>query len=121
VIRTRGGLWTIPGGRVDPGETPAEAAEREAFEEAGVSGRLRAAPVDSVVLIKRPSEVLRPSTTRAPVFLLEVLAAEEPEETYRHPEWMTPAEAKRRLAEGRLPWSSAARIRAVHAAMRALG
>jgi len=52
---------------------------------------------------------------------LEVLAAEEPEETYRHPEWMSPADAERRLAEGRMPWSSGARIRALHAAMRALG
>jgi hypothetical protein len=57
----------------------------------------------------------------APVFLLEVLAAEEPEETYRHPEWMTPADAEKRVSEGRLPWSSAARVRALHAALRALG
>ncbi|MFL5766749.1 MAG: NUDIX domain-containing protein [Actinomycetota bacterium] len=121
VIRTRSGLWTLPGGRVDPGETPAQAAEREAFEEAGVSGRLDPRSVGEVVLIKRPSEVLRPSMMRAPVFLLEVLAAEEPEETYRHPQWMRPADAEKRLSDGRMPWSSGARIRALHAAMRALG
>jgi 8-oxo-dGTP pyrophosphatase MutT (NUDIX family) len=27
--------WEIPGGRIDPGETPVEAAAREAFEETG--------------------------------------------------------------------------------------
>jgi 8-oxo-dGTP pyrophosphatase MutT (NUDIX family) len=106
---------------VDPGETPAEAAEREAFEEAGVSGRLDPQPVDAVMLIKRPTEVLRPTRMRAPVFLLEVLATEAPEETYRHPEWLAPAEAEQRLSQGRMRWSSAARVRALHAAMRTLG
>lgn len=30
-------LWQLPAGKVDPGERPAEAAVREALEEAGVS------------------------------------------------------------------------------------
>jgi len=121
VIRTRSGLWTIPGGHVDPGETPAQAAEREALEEAGVIGRLDPEPVDAVVLIKRASDILHPAHMVAPVFRLEVLAATEPEEEFRHPEWMTPDEAEKRLIEGRMPWSSGARIRALRAATRAIG
>jgi 8-oxo-dGTP pyrophosphatase MutT (NUDIX family) len=42
-IRPRGkpaGLWALPKGRVDPGESPAETAVREVREETGVSGRL---------------------------------------------------------------------------------
>ncbi len=31
------GFWSIPGGRVDPGETPEEGAVRELFEEAGIA------------------------------------------------------------------------------------
>lgn len=30
------GLWSVPGGRVEPGETPAQAAAREVAEETGV-------------------------------------------------------------------------------------
>ena len=30
------GRWTFPAGAVDPGETPADAARREAWEEAGI-------------------------------------------------------------------------------------
>ena len=39
------GLWSLPGGRIEPGETPAEAATREVFEETGLQvsvGRLLA-------------------------------------------------------------------------------
>jgi 8-oxo-dGTP diphosphatase len=43
VIRPRGkpeGLWALPKGRIDPGESPAATAAREVLEETGVSGTL---------------------------------------------------------------------------------
>lgn len=36
----RKGEWSIPGGRIEPGETEAEAALRELHEETGVQARL---------------------------------------------------------------------------------
>ncbi len=37
-----GNLWEFPGGRVEPGEAPEEAAVRELFEETGFSARIEA-------------------------------------------------------------------------------
>ena len=49
------GSWSLPGGRVEPGETPAEAVEREVLEETGlrvqagaVVGRVRLPGVGAV-------------------------------------------------------------------------
>jgi 8-oxo-dGTP diphosphatase len=42
-IRPQGkpeGVWALPKGNVDPGESPAETALREVWEETGVRGRL---------------------------------------------------------------------------------
>ena len=41
VQRSDDNLWALPGGITDPGETLAESAERELWEEAGIVGRAR--------------------------------------------------------------------------------
>src|SRR5437016_9530254 len=40
LVQTRGGRWTFPKGGTEPGLTHAQAAALEAFEEAGVHGRM---------------------------------------------------------------------------------
>src|SRR5262249_20579207 len=43
LVQTRGGRWTFPKGSAEPGLTHAQAAALEAFEEAGVHGRMEEA------------------------------------------------------------------------------
>jgi len=41
VIRDRWGQWTLPKGKIDPGETPRETAVREIEEETGISAQIK--------------------------------------------------------------------------------
>lgn len=104
LVRTRRGAWTFPGGKVEPGETPAQSAAREAREEAGVTGLLESEPIAWVRLRKRPRDLLRDGTM-SPVFLLKVEALEKPDEGYRHPAWWSLTQVERALRDGRAPWS----------------
>jgi ADP-ribose pyrophosphatase YjhB (NUDIX family) len=64
------GLWSIPGGKVEPGESRAEAVVRELAEETGlpvvvgehVGTVERAAPADDVFVIHDYRAVLSPGT-----------------------------------------------------------
>src|SRR5208283_1810191 len=44
LVQSRGGRWIFPKGGVEPGLTPAQSAALEAFEEAGVHGRMEEMP-----------------------------------------------------------------------------
>ncbi|MGW1541913.1 NUDIX domain-containing protein [Streptomyces sp. NPDC002309] len=46
--------WVAPGGKVEPGETPREAAVRELFEETGVDAELLGVPAAAAVRSYRP-------------------------------------------------------------------
>jgi 8-oxo-dGTP pyrophosphatase MutT (NUDIX family) len=102
LVRTRSGRWTFPKGGVDPGLSCAESAAREAFEEAGVYGRIAPRPLMRYLHSKRTSlrEGRRQEMT-VEAYLLQVLRQGTPLEDGREPTWFSPEKARKRLADGR--------------------
>jgi 8-oxo-dGTP pyrophosphatase MutT (NUDIX family) len=106
LVRTRGsGRWTFPKGSAEPGLTHAQAAALEAFEEAGVHGRIEEASFARYVLRKRGDA--RNSAARSGdkelinAHLCEVVRLGPPQEPKRNRTWFSVKDARRRLREGR--------------------
>jgi 8-oxo-dGTP pyrophosphatase MutT (NUDIX family) len=101
LVETRGGRWTFPKGSAEPGLTHAQAAALEAFEEAGVHGRIEEA---SFASYSRPAPG-NVRSHRSPVVvhahLCEVTWLDAPQEADRNPTWFTADKAKRRLRDDR--------------------
>jgi 8-oxo-dGTP pyrophosphatase MutT (NUDIX family) len=102
LVRTRGGRWTFPKGRVESGLTHAQAAALEAFEEAGVHGRIEETAFARYVHVKAPRN--RPSDeieVTISAHLCEVSRLVAPEEDDRDPTWHSAEKARRRLRDHR--------------------
>lgn len=94
IITTRSGkFWTVPKGNIKKGLSVSESATEEAFEEAGISGRLIKPNIGSYNY-KKPG-----GRYRVKLFLCEVtaLAASFPEDHFRTRRWETPKKAGRLL------------------------
>ncbi len=103
LVRTRNGHWTFPKGRVEQDATNADAAAREAYEEAGVRGS-----VDSVPFFRYRHCKPRQLGSHRQVILVDahlckVKRLTPPLEEYRDPTWFSVPEAKRRLKKSRPP------------------
>jgi 8-oxo-dGTP pyrophosphatase MutT (NUDIX family) len=95
LIRRRdGGAWGIPKGFIDPGDSPEGAALNEAWEEAGIRGRLVGQAVGTYGYQK-----FRTSLTVA-VYVMRVVEelAEWPERRWRQRRWAPMSEAASLLA-----------------------
>jgi 8-oxo-dGTP pyrophosphatase MutT (NUDIX family) len=107
LVRTRGSRrWTFPKGSAEPGLTHAQAAALEAFEEAGVHGRMEEASFTRYVRRKggdAENHASRSDEKRIAVnaHLCEVLRLSPPKESRRDRTWFSVDDAKRRLREGR--------------------
>jgi 8-oxo-dGTP pyrophosphatase MutT (NUDIX family) len=103
LVRTRSGKWIFPKGNAEPGLTHAQAAAIEAFEEAGVHGRMEEA---CFVRYTRRKRAARDSarSARSQVInahLCEVLRLKPSPEAGRNPTWFSPQKAKRCLRQKR--------------------
>jgi 8-oxo-dGTP pyrophosphatase MutT (NUDIX family) len=95
---TNPGQWALPGGRLEPGETPEQAAVREAEEEVGLAGAEVAGQLDDFV------------TDSGFVITPVVLVAPEPARLRRNPaevHSLHPIALSRLLADDVLRWASA--------------
>jgi 8-oxo-dGTP pyrophosphatase MutT (NUDIX family) len=106
LVRTRGGrCWTFPKGSAEPGLTHAQAAALEAFEEAGVHGRIEEASF-ARYRRKRVDGESRASRSREKevtvnAYLCEVLRLSPTQESERNRTWFSVEDARQRLREGR--------------------
>ena len=104
LVQTRNGRWTFPKGGVEPGLTHAQTAALEAFEEAGVHGRMEEASFARYIRRKR-SGARRSAVLEIAVHahLCEVLRLGPPQEAWRNPTWFSSKKAKQRLQQDRTP------------------
>lgn len=103
LVKTRAGSkWTFPKGDPERSLTHSQAAEREAWEEAGVRGGIE--PKHFHLYLHSKGVFWKASGVREYVikaFLLEVDEVANPHEHDRNPTWFSPDEARKILAKGR--------------------
>lgn len=104
LVQTRKGRWTFPKGGVEPRLTNAQTAALEAFEEAGVHGRMEEESF-ARYMRRRRSGLQRSAATEIAVHahLCEVSRLDPPQEARRNPTWFSPEKAKQRLQQDRAP------------------
>ena len=98
ITSRRGKRWIIPKGVIDPGTSAGESAAKEAYEEAGIRGRLSDAPVGEYRYEKWGG------ICTVKVFLLEVQSVLDtwPEASTRQRQWLTVTDAARLIKEPEL-------------------
>lgn len=92
--------WIIPKGWSEPGESPAKAAARETFEEAGVTGRIVGEPLGVYVYGKRrPNGEVVDCEVTAHLLLVEKELKDWPERKCRKRRWISAEELTARIEE----------------------
>lgn len=114
LVRTRGGRWIFPKGSAEPGLTHAQAAALEAFEEAGVHGRMEEASFIQYSRYKRGSgtEIV------VKVYLCQVQRLDRAPEAGRDPTWFSPERAVKKLRDDRGQKHGAELARVIEEAVR---
>ena len=95
------GRWIIPKGNIATGSTPAQAAKREALEEAGVKGTIESSiPLGLYKYFKRlGSGETRGATVEVYLLRARELLSKWPEKGQRKLAWVSTAEAVRIIEE----------------------
>lgn len=102
LVTSRGsGRWLIPKGNIDPGLTPAEAALKETYEEAGIRGKIATdTPLGFFTSFKTlKSGEEKPVTIEVYALLVERQLKRWPEAGEREARWMSASDAARSVRE----------------------
>lgn len=122
LVRTRSGRrWTFPKGSAEPGLSHAQAAALEAFEEAGVHGRIEEAAFARYRRLTRndndSSGSRSPADGTINAHLCEVLRLSAPKESGRGRTWFSINDVRQRLCEGRTQKQAAEFVRVIDKAV----
>jgi len=96
LVQTRNRRWTFPKGSTEPGLTHAQAAALEAFEEAGVHGR-----IEEVAFTRYFKRGTSRTAIAIDAHLCEVSRLDSPQELNRNRTWFTADAAKEGLRKDR--------------------
>lgn len=95
--------WSIPKGWPIAGLKPHEVAKREAWEEAGIKGKVRKRPLGYYTYLKTLADKTKvPSMVTVYLIAVRTAAAKFPECNQRTLEWISPFEAAMRVSEPEL-------------------
>lgn len=96
------GRWVLPKGHITPRMTAKESAVKEAFEEAGVNGKIGREPLGHYTYTKKDEPKGR--SYRVEVYAMQVnyLLDDWPEAGSRTRQWMSPEEAAKSVREDAL-------------------
>jgi 8-oxo-dGTP pyrophosphatase MutT (NUDIX family) len=104
LIKKRGGFWTLPKGRVNPGESHLDALQREVYEETGITGDVETAIRQVAYDIFKRGRQRRKIVT---YYLLHARDGElrpDPDEGIECVRWFPLRAAIRRIRRNRVRW-----------------
>jgi 8-oxo-dGTP pyrophosphatase MutT (NUDIX family) len=94
--------WVIPKGWQMPNLIDSNAAKREAYEEAGIDGRVRRNPIGRYTYVKRTAGARRRCHVTVYALLVQVEHRKWPERKERKRLWYSVANAARKVREPKL-------------------
>ena len=97
ITSRRSANWVFPKGSIEKGQTPAETAAREAFEEAGIRGKVGDAPVGAYLHPRNNEEESMVRVQLFPMLVTEQLDT-WPEEPQRFRHWALLPQVKSLMA-----------------------